>query len=57
MVEPNISKHSEFRLTDYKTAVEMSDIIVFLVAHNEFKLIKISKEKKVIDFCGVQLKK
>ena len=57
VVEPNISKHSEFRLTDYKTAVEMSDIIVFLVAHNEFKLIKISKEKKVIDFCGVQLKK
>jgi UDP-N-acetyl-D-mannosaminuronic acid dehydrogenase len=26
---------------------------VFLVAHDEFKKIKISKDKVILDFCGV----
>jgi UDP-N-acetyl-D-mannosaminuronic acid dehydrogenase len=34
-------------------AVENADIVAFLVAHDEFKTIEISKEKQVLDFCGV----
>ena len=52
-VEPNINDHKTFNLTDYNTAIECSDIIVFLVAHNEFKSLKIKKEKIVLDFCGI----
>ena len=37
----------------YKDAIQKSDIIVFLVAHNEFREIEISSEKIVLDFCGI----
>ncbi|RSC93571.1 UDP-N-acetyl-D-mannosamine dehydrogenase [Tenacibaculum singaporense] len=53
IVEPNIEEHKVFKLTDYKEAVEKADIIVLLVAHEEFKNIKLSSEKIVLDFCGV----
>lgn len=53
IVEPNISEHKVFKLTDYKKAAEVSDIIVFLVAHKEFKSLDIAKDKVVLDFCGV----
>ncbi len=53
IVEPNIQEHKIFKLTPIKEAIEKSDIVVFLVAHNEFKKIKISKEKIMLDFCGV----
>lgn len=53
IVEPNVHEHKIFKLTDYKEAVEKSDIIVFLVAHNEFKSLEISTDKTVLDFCGV----
>ena len=53
IVEPNIEEHKVFKLTDYNEACEKADIIVFLVAHNEFKTIKIEDGKKVLDFCGV----
>ena len=53
IVEPNIKEHTVFKLTDYMEAVENADIVVFLVAHDEFKTIEISKEKQVLDFCGV----
>ena len=52
-VEPNIEKFSEFEIIDYKEAVEKADIIVFLVAHKEFKDLDIGN-KKVLDFCGVK---
>jgi UDP-N-acetyl-D-mannosaminuronic acid dehydrogenase len=52
--EPNISEHSVFKLTDYKEAAEKADIIVFLVAHNEFKELDISKDKIILDFSGVK---
>ena len=54
IVEPNIKEHNVFKITDYKKAVEKSDIIVFLVAHNEFKEIKINNQKLIIDFCGIK---
>lgn len=53
IVEPNIEEHNVFKLTDYRDAVEKADIIVFLVAHNEFKDLKIADDKVVLDFCGV----
>jgi UDP-N-acetyl-D-mannosaminuronic acid dehydrogenase len=53
IVEPNIKEHTVFKLTDYMEAVENADIVAFLVAHDEFKTIEISKEKQVLDFCGV----
>lgn len=52
IVEPNISSHKVFKLTDYNKAIEKADIIVFLVAHDEFKNLKL-KEKTVLDFCGI----
>ncbi|MDC3306109.1 UDP-N-acetyl-D-mannosamine dehydrogenase [Flavobacteriales bacterium] len=53
IVEPNIREHNLFKLTDYKMAIEQADIIIFLVAHQEFKAVTFTKEKVVLDFCGV----
>lgn len=53
IVEPNIEEHHIYKLTNYKEAVDKADIIAFLVAHNEFKNLKISTDKVVLDFCGV----
>ena len=53
IVEPNIETHKIFKLTNYKTASDKADIVVFLVAHDEFKTLEIAPEKVVLDFCGV----
>jgi len=53
IVEPNIDFHSVYKLTDFKLAIEKADIIVFLVAHKEFKEININSRKVVLDFCGI----
>ncbi len=53
IVEPNIESHTVFKLTNYKVAADKSDIIVFLVAHKEFKTLQIPENKVVLDFCGV----
>ena len=53
IVEPNIQEHKVFKLTSTCKAIEIADIIVYLVAHKEFKNLEISKEKVVLDFCGV----
>ena len=54
IVEPNIESHSIYKLTDLEVAIENADIIVFLVAHNEFKNLSIDKNKIILDFCGVR---
>jgi UDP-N-acetyl-D-mannosaminuronic acid dehydrogenase len=54
IVEPNIEEHNVFKLTNYKKAIEKADIIVFLVAHNEFKNIELLEDKVVLDFCGIK---
>lgn len=54
IVEPNIVEHNVFKLTDYKIALAEADIVVLLVAHNEFKNLKIESNKAVIDFCGIK---
>ena len=56
IVEPNIVDHHVFKITNYKEAIEKADIIVFLVAHKEFKNIGITEGKVVLDFCGVMNK-
>lgn len=53
IVEPNIKSHNVFKLTDYDEAMQKADIIVFLVAHDEFKELQIDSDKIVLDFCGV----
>ena len=53
IVEPNVHEHKVFKLTDYQEAINKADIVVFLVAHNEFKALEIPEEKVVLDFCGV----
>lgn len=53
IVEPNISEHKVFKLTDYRQAYDEADIVVMLVAHNEFKELKWRDDKVILDFCGV----
>jgi UDP-N-acetyl-D-mannosaminuronic acid dehydrogenase len=53
IVEPNISEHNVFKLTNYETAFKSADIVVFLVAHSEFKKLPKSREKMILDFCGI----
>lgn len=54
-VEPNLKQHKSIVLTDYHQAAETADIIIYLVAHNEFKRLKVAC--KVLDFCGVTVNK
>lgn len=56
IVEPNVEDHNVYKLTDYKEAAEKADIVVFLVAHKEFKELTFRKEQLVLDFCGVTSK-
>ncbi len=51
-VEPNLRSSDEFNITQEEEAINEADIIVFLVAHDEFKGLRIFG-KEVFDFCGV----
>ena len=53
VVEPNVKEHKVFKLTDYKVAYEKADIIVFMVAHKEFKELPYREDKVILDFCGI----
>lgn len=53
IVEPNISEHGRFKLTDYKSAYENADIVAFLVNHREFATLDYRQNVVVMDFCGV----
>lgn len=57
IVEPNLSDHKVFKLTNYKEAYEKADIVAFLVAHKEFKELPWRDDKVILDFCGVFKKK
>tara|TARA_B100000963_G_scaffold96486_3_gene83298 strand:+ start:6657 stop:7859 length:1203 start_codon:yes stop_codon:yes gene_type:complete len=52
LVEPNISSSKRYHLIDYKKASQQSDIIIYLVAHKEFK--SLTSQKIELDFCGVK---
>ena len=51
-VEPNVDVYDDFEIVEYNEAVSIADIIVFLVAHREFKKLEIG-DKIVYDFCGI----
>lgn len=52
-VEPNIETESTVKLASISVAIELADIIVFLVAHTDFKGMTFTNDKIVLDFCGV----
>lgn len=56
IVEPNVEEHKVFKLTNYKEAYKKADIVVFLVAHNEFKELAYDANKEILDFCGIYKK-
>jgi UDP-N-acetyl-D-mannosaminuronic acid dehydrogenase len=53
IVEPNISVHDFFDLTNLKQAIKLCDIIVILVKHDEFASLVPNENQLLIDFCGV----
>ena len=53
VVEPNISEHKVFKLTDYRDAYNRADIVVFLTAHDQFKTLPYDNSKIILDFCGI----
>ena len=53
IVEPNLESHKNFKLTNYNEAIKKADLIVFLVAHKEFKELANIEDKVVLDFCGI----
>ena len=56
IVEPNVEEHKVFKLTNYRDAYKKADIVVFLVAHNEFKELAYDVNKEILDFCGIYKK-
>ena len=53
IVEPNITEHKVFKLTDYREAYDRADIAVFLTAHSPFKELQWRDDKVILDFCGI----
>jgi len=53
-VEPNIKSYDGLSLVHYRDAVKEADIVIFLVAHKEFKGLQVVNK---LDFCGVVDKK
>ena len=56
VVEPNITSHNVFKLTDYQEAYDRADIVVMLVAHDPFKTLPWRDDKIILDFCGIYRK-
>ncbi len=56
VVEPNVSSHKSFNISDYQLAYNNADIIVWLVRHKEFIPMPVLASKIEIDFCGVRKK-
>ena len=52
LVEPNLKESNKYDLTDYEELNGKADIIIYLVAHKEFKGFK--NEVIELDFCGVK---
>ena len=53
VVEPNCESVDGIKLTDVSTGLEEADIIIYLVAHKEFKTSRPKADKIIFDFCGV----
>ena len=53
--EPYLESHDDFALVDHDTALHDADIVLILVAHDDFRRIprKSFEEKIIIDACGL----
>ena len=49
-VEPNIKDHKRINITEINDAIIKADIVTFLVGHDEFKSLNVSRK---LDFCGI----
>lgn len=56
VVEPNVESHNVFKLTNYQEAYDRADIVVMLVAHDQFKTLPYVENKIILDFCGIYKK-
>ena len=54
IAEPNVKKHQALTITEYTEVIAQSDIILFLVAHKQFKDAAVPSDKIIIDICGVR---
>ena len=52
LVEPNLEDSADYELSSYETINTKADIIVYLVAHKQFKGFK--TDRLELDFCGVK---
>ena len=55
LVEPNLKESTRYDLTDYEKLNVEVDVVVYLVAHKEFK--GFETQSVVLDFCGVKREK
>ena len=53
--EPNLKVNQKFKLYDTKTIFEKADLVVILVAHNEFKNLNFFNHR-TLDFTGINYK-
>ncbi|GHT66216.1 UDP-N-acetyl-D-mannosamine dehydrogenase [Bacteroidia bacterium] len=54
VVEPNISEHKTYNLTEYREAYQKADIVAWLVGHKSFYDIQKDNSKIELDFCGIK---
>jgi len=54
VAEPNIASHQTFKLMPYQEAYRRADIVVWLVAHRQFRELPAAAGKVEMDFCGVR---
>ena len=52
LVEPNLKESNKYDLTDYEELNGKADIVIYLVAHKEFKGLKTNSLE--LDFCGIK---
>ncbi len=50
--EPNLVSHPDFRLYSIDSVLANADLLVFLVAHTDFKRLRLL-DRPILDFCGV----
>ncbi|MCB9081873.1 MAG: UDP-N-acetyl-D-mannosamine dehydrogenase [Lewinellaceae bacterium] len=54
VAEPHVQQLAGFTLVPYPEAYAQADLVVFLVAHKQFRLLPAQPDKQVLDFCGVR---
>ena len=52
LVEPNLQESNKYDFTDYNSIDDKADIVAYLVAHKEFRVLE--TEVIELDFCGIK---